>query len=208
MGTVVGPDTPIVGGFSLGVFAVLVVQEGDDLFQHRLGHRKARAKHRPGELEGEVCADTLVHNEILEARSRPGARVVVKIDALVDTLGDRVAHGGVETGLSEALAGFEVALIEEFVAWNRHPVDVAKPAADADTGTVLGIVELRRSHPASPQLRVGRLLVLARAFDVHDCVPGDTALTLQLGTELARRAKFDVVREEPLIYGVRASLDD
>src|SRR4051794_1160924 len=58
MGAVVGPDTPIVVGFALRVFAVLVVQESDHLFQHRLGHRNARAKHRPGELEGEVGTKT------------------------------------------------------------------------------------------------------------------------------------------------------
>src|SRR5690349_17273032 len=110
MGTVVGPDTPIVVGCSLGVFAVLVVQEGDDLVQHWLGHRKARAKHRPGELEGEVGADTLVRNEIFEARARPGARGIMKIDAFVDALGYRLAHSGFETGLSKALAGFEVAV--------------------------------------------------------------------------------------------------
>src|SRR3954451_2499801 len=142
MGTVVGPNTPIVVGFSLGVFPVLVVQEGDDLVEHWLCHGKAHAKHRPGELEGEVGTNTLVHNEILEARSRLGAPVVMKIDAFVDTLRDRVAYGGFETSLSEALADLEVAVVEELVAWDRHPVDVAKPAADAYTGTVFGVVQL------------------------------------------------------------------
>src|SRR6516162_7559211 len=57
MGAVVGPDTPIVVGVALGVFAVLVVQEGDDFVQHRLGYRKAGAEHGPGELEGEIGTD-------------------------------------------------------------------------------------------------------------------------------------------------------
>jgi len=95
-------------------------------------------------------------------------------------------HGGFEIRLGEALADFEVALIEELVTRNRHPVDVPKPAAHAHAGTVLGVVQLGGCRTAPPQLRKRRLLVLTGAFDVHDRVARDPAFTLQFGTELAR----------------------
>jgi hypothetical protein len=100
MRAVVRPDTPVVVGFSLGVFAVLVIQEGNDFLQHRLGHRKARAEHRPGELEGEVRADAFVGNEILEAGSRTSIWIVVKLDPFVDSFVDRISDSGFEMRLS------------------------------------------------------------------------------------------------------------
>ena len=95
-------------------------------------------------------------------------------------------HGDFEIRLGEALADFEVALIEELVTRNRLPVDVPKPAAHAHAGTVLGVVQLGGCRTAPPQLRKRRLLVLTGAFDVHDRVARDPAFTLQFGTELAR----------------------
>src|ERR1700751_3648700 len=112
MRTVVRPDAPIIVGFSLRVFAVLIVQEGDNLVQHGLGHRKPCAEFGPSELKGEVGADALVHNEILETRSRPRARVIMKLDAFVDALVNCFPRGRFEMGLSETLADFEVSLVE------------------------------------------------------------------------------------------------
>ena len=87
-------------------------------------------------------------------------------------------HCGIEMGLRQRLAEFEVALIEEFVPWNSHPVDVSEPTPDADTRAVLGVVQLGRRDTTAPQLREWRLLVLAGAFDVHGRVPRDPALAL------------------------------
>src|SRR5438477_239527 len=98
MRAVVGPDAPIVVGFSFGVFAVFVVEESDDLAQHRLGHWKTRAKDGAGELR-EVGTDGLIGNKIFEARSRSSARIVVKLDSFINTHVDRVPYGGIEMGL-------------------------------------------------------------------------------------------------------------
>jgi len=83
MGAVVGPDAPIVVSLSLGILAVLVVQEGDHLLQHRLSDRKARAKNRSREAECEVRADSFVCHEVLETPARACGRIVVKLDTLV-----------------------------------------------------------------------------------------------------------------------------
>src|SRR5215510_7695504 len=99
MRAVVGPDAPIVVGLSFGVFAVFVVEESDDLAQHRLGHWKARAKDGAGELQREVGTDGLIDNKIFEARSGSSARIVVKLDPFVDTLGHRILYSGIEMGL-------------------------------------------------------------------------------------------------------------
>src|SRR5258708_21465100 len=99
MSAVVGPDAPIVVGFSFGVFAVFVVEESDDLVQHRLGHWKARAKDGAGELQREVGTDGLIDYKIFEARSRSSARIVVELDSFIDTLADRIPYGGIEMGL-------------------------------------------------------------------------------------------------------------
>src|SRR5271166_6934443 len=208
MGAVVSPDAPIIVGVSLGVFAVLVVQERDDLLQHWLGHRKARAKDRARELKREVRADALGCDEVFDARSCTHTRGVVKLDAFVDALVDGIMHCGFEMSLCQRLAILEVALIEKLVARDRNPIDVAKPSADADTGAVLGVVELGRRYAAAPQLREGGILVLAGPLDIHDSVARDPALTLHLGTELARRAEFNVIWKELIIDRVGAPLDD
>src|SRR5271157_5928930 len=104
MGAVVRPDTPVVVGFALDVFAVFVVQEGDYLFQHWLGHGKARAKDRARKLERLVGADALGRNEVFEARSCSHTRGVVKLDALIDALVDDIMQCGFETGLGQGLA--------------------------------------------------------------------------------------------------------
>src|ERR1700746_117436 len=99
MRAVVGPDAPIVVRCPFGVFAVFVVEESDDLMQHRLGHWKARAKDGAGELQREVGTDGLIGNKIFEARSRSRARIVVKLDSFIDALIDGIPYGGIEMGL-------------------------------------------------------------------------------------------------------------
>src|SRR5215471_20914845 len=96
MRAVVGPDTPIVIGVALGVLAVFVVKEGDNLVHYGPGHRKTGTENRPRKLQGEVCADTLVSDEIFEASANVRGRVGVKLDAFVDALFDHIMHGGVE----------------------------------------------------------------------------------------------------------------
>src|SRR5215469_496926 len=110
--------------------------------------------------------------------------------------------------LCQALARREIALIEKAVAWNRDPVDIAKPAPHAHARTMLGIVEFSSHYSAPPQLREWRPLVLAGAFDVHDGMPRDSALTLQLGTELTRGTEFDVVWKELIVKRGWAAFDD
>src|SRR5580693_10103161 len=153
MNTVVCPDTPIVVGVALGVFAVLVVQESDDFVQHASSHRNAGTENRARKLQREVGADALVCDKIFEATTSVRGRVVVKLDALVDALLDCVMHSGLEMGLGQTLTKFKIALIEELVPWDRHPVDVPEPAIDAHTRTVLGIVQPGRWDSAPPQLR-------------------------------------------------------
>src|SRR5947207_13710841 len=99
MRAVVGPDAPIVVGFSFGVFTVFVVEESDDLVQHRLGHWKARTKDGAGELQCEVGTDGLIGNKIFEARSRSSAWIVVKLDSSIDALIHGIPYGGIEIGL-------------------------------------------------------------------------------------------------------------
>src|SRR5262245_4467491 len=99
MRAVVGPDAPIVVGFTFGVFAVFVVEEGDDLAQHRLGHWKARAKDGASELQREIGADGLIGNESFGARSRSSPRIVAKLNSFIDSLVDRIPDGGIEMGL-------------------------------------------------------------------------------------------------------------
>ena len=67
MSAIVAPDTPIVAGLALGVLSVFVVEEGDNRVHHGPGHRKAGAENRPRKLQGEVCANARVGDEI----SRP-----------------------------------------------------------------------------------------------------------------------------------------
>src|ERR1700733_5734139 len=97
----------------------------------------------------------MVRNEILKTCSGAGSRIVVKIDSIVDALVNRIAYCGVKTSLSQTLVRRKVALIEELVAWNRNPVDVAKPAAHAYSGTVFRFVDLCLHSPTTPQLRKG-----------------------------------------------------
>src|SRR6516225_11918621 len=98
MGAIVGPDTPIVVGLALGVFSVFVIQERDDLVHHLRSHWKSGTEDRSRELKCEVCADALVSDEILEARTGVRGWVVMKLDAFVDALFDRIVHSGVELG--------------------------------------------------------------------------------------------------------------
>src|SRR5262249_20636003 len=169
---------------------------------------KPRAKYRPGKLQRKVGTDRLIRNEIFEARPRSGARVIMKLDSLVNTPEDRIAHRGIEMPFGHTLAELKITLIEQVVAWGCYPDDIAKPAADADPCTVLGIVDLARDYATSPQLRVGCLLVLAGALDVYDGVAGNPAFSLKLGAELARRAYFHVIGKELVVGGGGAPLDD
>ena len=120
MRTIVRPHAPIIA-FSFGVFAVLVVQEGNYLVQHRLGYRQAGAEHRAGELEGEVGADPFIDDEILQAPRNADAGGIVKLDPFIDPLVDRILQDGIKVGLGKPLAGFEVALIEQLIARCCHP---------------------------------------------------------------------------------------
>src|SRR6516225_1589740 len=61
---------------------------------------------------------------------------------------------------------------------------------------------------ASPQLRECCLLVLAGAFDVHDCVACNSSLALQFGSELDRRAEFDIIPEKLIIDWIGPPFDD
>src|SRR6516225_7388254 len=99
MGTVVGPNTPIVVGLPFEILLIFVVQERDDLVQHRLGNGSACAKHRSRELECEIGADALGRDKIREIWVSPDAWRSVKFDALVDAFADHIAYRGVEVGL-------------------------------------------------------------------------------------------------------------
>src|SRR5215472_4257853 len=115
MGAIVGPDTPIIVGLTLSVFAVFVIQKGDDLVHHPCSHWKSGAENRPRELQCEVCADALVSDEIFEARTGVRRRVVMKLNAFVDALFDRITHSGVEQGLRQTLTELQIAFIEKLV---------------------------------------------------------------------------------------------
>src|SRR6516225_5650405 len=208
MRAVVRPDVPIVVGLAFEVLPILVVQKGNYLVQHGCGNRHPGAKHRPRKLQGKISADAFGRNKILEIWVSPDTGGSVKFDPLVDALGDGIAHRGVEFDLGQRLAGFEIALIEEVVVRGRHPIDVLEPAADANSCTVLGVVRIRSGAAASSQLRKRGLLVLAGSLDIHDGVTREAALALHLGAKLARRAEFDIIREEPIIGRVGSPLDD
>src|SRR5215471_8116299 len=208
MGAIVGPDTPIVVGLALGVFAVFIIEKRDDLVHHLRSHRKPGTEDRPRKLKCEVCADALVSDEIFKARTGVRGWVVMKLNALVDALFDHIMHSGVELGLRQTLTELQIAFVKELVPWNSHPVDVLEPPADAYASTVFGIIRRRCDVPAPPQLGVGRLLILASAFDVHDRVARDPTFALELGAELARRAELHIVREKVVISRVGALLDD
>src|SRR5215469_10791828 len=208
MGAVVGPDTPIVVGLALGVFAVFVIQEDDNFVHHWRGHGKSGTEDRPRKLQCEICADALVSDEIFKAHAGIRGWVVMKLDAVVDALFDRIMHSGVELGLRQTLTELQIALVKKLVPWSRHPVDVPEPPADAYASTMFRIIRLCCDVPAAPQLGIGRLLILASAFDVHDCVARDPPFALELGAELARRAKFYIVREKVVISRVGSPLDD
>src|SRR5262245_60735956 len=115
MGAVVGPDTPIVVGLTLSVFAVFVIQEGDDFVHHWRGHGKSGTEDRPRKLKCEVCADALVSDEIFEARIGVRGWVVMKLNALVDALFDRIMHSGVELGLRQTLTELQIALVKKLI---------------------------------------------------------------------------------------------
>src|SRR5215831_10833226 len=87
-------------------------------------------------VQGEVCADGLVSNEIFEAHCSVRRRVIVKFDSFEYAFLDYLMHGGVEMGLRQTLTQFEIALIKKVVSGSRHPVDVPEPAVHADTCTV------------------------------------------------------------------------
>src|ERR1700756_4944104 len=131
MRAIVGPDTPIVVGIALGVFAVFVVQEGDDLVYHCLGHRKTGAENRPRKSQCEVCADGLVSDEIFEARGSVRRWVVVKLDPFEYACLDYVMSGCVKMGLRQRFTQFEIALIKKVISGSCYPVDVPQPAVHA-----------------------------------------------------------------------------
>jgi hypothetical protein len=112
VGTIVGPGTPVVVGFALGVFAILVVQEGDDRVQHRCGNRQPRAKERSGELQRQIGADTCPLQKVPKIGIRYGACEVVKDDPLIDAFGNCTLFDRVELGAGQPLARCEVALKE------------------------------------------------------------------------------------------------
>src|SRR5262245_2126737 len=142
MDTIVCPHAPIVIGLSLRVLAVFVVQEGDDLVQHRLGYRKPRAKRRACKVECEVGTNSVLRNEIFEAPSVARIRIVVKIHPFVDLLVDSTTDRSCKLLLGQCLAGFDLALEEKLVAGDSDPVDVAEPASNAHADAVLGVIEL------------------------------------------------------------------
>src|SRR6516164_10481045 len=178
MRAIVGPDIPVVIGLSFEVLPVLVVQKGNYFIQHGLGDRGACAELRPCKLEGKIGANAFACNKIREVWVRPDTGGGMKFDTLVDALADHVTHGSLKTRLGQRLAVFQIALVKEVVAWGCHPVDVLEPAADADPGTVFGVVRVGGGAPAAPQLRERRLFVLAGPFDIHYCVTRDAPFAL------------------------------
>src|SRR5215813_9083606 len=128
----------------------------------------------------------------------------MKLDTVVNALFDRITHSGVELGLRQTLTELQIALVKELVPWSRQPVDVPEPSPDAYASTVFRIISLCGDVPAAPQLGIGRLLILASAFDIHDRVARDSPFALNLGAVLARRAEFHIVREKVVISRVGA----
>jgi hypothetical protein len=104
MGAVVGPHAPIVVSVTLGVFAILIVQEGNNFAQHWRGNRKARAEYRSRKLQREIGANTLIRNKIFEPCIGRDAGGSVELHALVDAFADHLAHCRVEMGLRQRLA--------------------------------------------------------------------------------------------------------
>src|SRR5262245_44357450 len=93
MDTIVCPDAPIVVGFSLGVLAVFIVQEGDHLVQHPFSYRKARAKGRSCKAKCEVGANSVFRNKIFEASSVVRVRIIMKLYPFIDLFIDSITYG-------------------------------------------------------------------------------------------------------------------
>src|SRR5262249_38953445 len=140
MDTIVCPDTPVVISFSLGVFAILVIEEGYNFLQHWFGYRESRAKGRPCKIKREVGPDAVFRDEVVQAWIRARIRIVVKIDALIDILVDCITQRGFEMLFGQSLVCIDAALEKKLVPRHRDPVHIAKPTPDAHTGSVLGVV--------------------------------------------------------------------
>ena len=120
----------------------------------------------------------------------------------------RLLLDGLELGAGQWLGRFEVAVEKQVVAWDRDPIDVLEPAANADADAMFGVVESCRRHSAAAQLRKGRVFLPARPLQIHDRMPGDTAFAGQLGAKLDPGAQLNVIGEQPLISRVGSLLDD
>ncbi len=178
MDTIVCPAAPIIVGFSLGVLTVLVVQESDHFVQHRFGYRQARAEGRSCKGKSKVGANSLFRDKIFETPSVARTRIIAKIHPAVDLLLDSLAYRGCKLLLGQRFAGFDVAVKEKLVARDSDPVDVAKPAPDAHSNTMLGVIQLERRCAAPSQLRKRCLLIFAGSLDVHGRVAWDPPLAL------------------------------
>src|SRR5271165_3977093 len=209
VGAVVGPRTPVVIGFALGIFAVLVVQEGDDRVQHRRGYGQSRAKDRSSELQRQIGADTCSLQKVSQIGVRCSAWEALKGDARVNPFGDRLPLDRFEFGAGQPLARCQVALKEAFVTRYCHPVDALEHCINADPGAVFRIFHARCDRAAAPPLWERGAVVFAGALDIQDRVAGDASpCARQYGAELARRAELNVIRKQLLVRRIWATLDD
>src|SRR6516225_12442964 len=90
-----------------------------------------------------------------------------------------------------------------------YSINVPEQLVDAHSGAVLRIIQVGRNRAAAPQWREPRVIVLAGALDIQDCVAGgSTALACHFGAKLARRAEFNVIQKKLFVHRVGATLDD
>src|SRR5271157_1695515 len=209
VGAVVGPGAPVVVGFALGIFAVLVVQEGDNRVQHLRGYGQSRAKDRSSELQGQIGADTCCLQKVAKIGVRRGTWEAVKGDARVDPLGDRLPLDRIEFGAGQPLARCQVALKEEVVTRYRHPVDALEHCINTDPGAVFRIFHACCDCAAAPQSWERGAVVFAGALNIQDRVAWDASpFAGPYGAELARRAELNVIRKQLLVRRIWATLDD
>jgi hypothetical protein len=133
----------------------------------------------------------------------------MKNHAPVDAFGDRRSLDHLEAGAGEPLGRREAAREDQFITRRRHPIDVLEHLIDADPRALLQIFQAHCNPAAASQLREWRIFVFAGALDIQDRVTGGTTpLARQFGTELARRAEFDVIGKQLLVFRVWATFDD